>query len=604
MVEQACDYYSLFLGPKAENADIFRGLVMWTIDRHAEWRQGFANRFGDPESIPLDRKTLESFVETKNNLRKVLENLCEKMKKSTEICSPRYIPHMVSDPLIPAIVGYFAGMLCNQNNIVREVSESTFDLEREVVLQFGRLFGYVKSESDRKKIGGYLTSGGTAANFQALWVARNKSYLPFAIKDMVRIYDDMKYHFSVEVRVGDTNYDIREISDEALSDIPPTQVNELYKDLLRSAHEAHIHEDPMKLAEWQRNLVKNAGLRALGLWHKKPGVVLTSISSHYSIWKVCEALGIGIEQCKRVDVDEDYRMKMSDLRNRLEESRLKGEKIIAVVATIGSTETGSIDPLDEIVKLRDEYQFLIHADAAWGGYACCVPESILGSVVKRRLAALKEADSIVVDPHKLGYVPYSCGAVLFKDKMDFEYIASLAPYLFHPGSPPEIDFYGQYTLEGSRSGAMAASCWLAHTFVGLSESGYGKIIGDTIEMTKRLATRLENMKRPYSDFVEIMNKPELNLVCFRLVFKDLGLHEENKINREFYRRMKDDRTFFLSSTDELKHSESDAEAPVSMRVCIMNPFTNEYYIDKLVEEVKKHIDRFRKEVSKRRLDID
>lgn len=148
---------------------------------------------------------------------------------------------------------------------------------------------------------------------------------------------------------------------------------------------------------------------------------------------------------------------------------------------------------------------------------------------------------------------------------------------------------------------MASACWLAHKSVGLDETGYGKIIGDTIQMTKRLSTKLRDIGRPYADFIEVMNDPELNVLCFRLVFREKSLQEQNRINREFYKKMNEDRIFFLSCTDELRQSEGDKEAPLAVRVCIMNPFTGDYYIERFVNEVKKHIDRIRQRLSDDRL---
>lgn len=596
---ESCDYNSLFIGPRGENLEILRNLICWTIGRQAKWREDFTSRFQDPLSIPNDKKILPPFKTTHNWLRECLENLCQRLQKSTEVFSPRYIPHMAGDPIIPGIVGYFAGMLCHQNNIIRAASESTFLLEREVIEELGRLVGYIKTDEDKRKIGGYLTCGGTTANFQSLWVARNKAYFAFSIREMVKIYKQRGIRLSVNVNLAGKSFDISELDDEQLSDIPPTRINELYRELLKSSHEEGIHKDEISKAEWQRNLIKRVGMRALGMWQRKPGVILTSVSSHYSVWKICEALGIGIDQCKLVEVDDNYRMETRDLEDRLEETRSKGEKVIAVVATLGTTETGAIDPLDEILDLRDEYQFLIHADAAWGGYACCVPDTILNTQVQKRLELLKEADSIVVDPHKLGYIPYSCGAVLFKDKIDFQYVASIAPYLFHPAKLPEIEFYGQYTLEGSRGGSMAASCWLAHKSIGLDKPGYGKIIGSTLQTTQRMAMKLKQLGRPYGDFIQVMNDPELNILCFRLVNNPThppsDWKRDNKINRRLYKDINQDREFFVSCTDELKRSESDKEAPLAIRVCIVNPLTNEYYVDKFIAVLKKFIDKYRDE---------
>jgi len=592
------DPKALFLGPAGENCDMLRALVNWAIDKQIEWRRENAKRFNDSDAISQPDKEVECFGETKCYACKTLNDLFEELKKSTEVYSPRYIPHMVSDPLIPAIIGYFAGMLCNQNNIVSEVSESTFSIEQEVIQQLGQLMGFARTDEDSRNIRGYLTSGGTVANFQALWVARNKAYFPVAIKEMCN-----KYGLNVPLRIGKKEFNIAELSDNSLLDIPPTRVNALYQELLRSASNADLLSDELRKKQWQNDLLYSVGMRALGLWQqKRPGVIICSVAAHYSVKKVCEALGIGIEQCKLVDADENFRMKISDLENKLQQAREKAWKVIAVVATMGTTETGSVDPLEKILELQKQYQFLVHVDAAWGGYACCVPKQTLGDYVWRNLNLIGQADSAVVDPHKLGYVPYSCGAVLFRSWIDLEYIGTSAPYLFHAGTTPEVSSHGQYTLEGSRGGARATACWAAHKTVGLNENGYGHIIGETITLTKNLHSKLAKLPPNYSDVVKILHKPDLNLLCFTFRFPGYDADMQDRISIEFCDTINSERKFLVSYTDELRQSSSrELRPPVGIRICIANPFTTKELIGEFVEEIKKYIDKTRETLRGSRL---
>jgi glutamate/tyrosine decarboxylase-like PLP-dependent enzyme len=273
---------------------------------------------------------------------------------------------------------------------------------------------------------------------------------------------------------------------------------------------------------------------------------------------------------------------------------------------LGTTETGSVDPLSEILELRDQYQFTLHVDAAWGGYARTVPRDVLGDYVWENLNAIGQADSVVVDPHKLGYVPYSCGAVLFKRWIDLEYVASMAPYLFHAGAPPEVKSHGQYTLEGSRGGARATACWAAHETVGLDESGYGQIVGNTITLTKKLATKLRTLPPNYSTAIRVMHKdgPDLNLLCFTLHFKDCDDRMQDKINRDFCETINDERKFLISYTDELRQSMARELAPLAIRICIANPFTTEKLIDDFVEDLKIYISDTRRDLRRRTLTRD
>ena len=98
---------------------------------------------------------------------------------------------------------------------------------------------------------------------------------------------------------------------------------------------------------------------------------------------------------------------------------------------MGTTAIGAVDPLDEIVALREKYGFRIHVDAAYGGYFKLIPEA-LDEPARRAFAVIDQADSIVVDPHKHGLQPYGCGCVLFRDPARGPLLqARLAVYVFH-----------------------------------------------------------------------------------------------------------------------------------------------------------------------------
>jgi tyrosine decarboxylase/aspartate 1-decarboxylase len=125
-----------------------------------------------------------------------------------------------------------------------------------------------------------------------------------------------------------------------------------------------------------------------------------------------------------------------------------------VVATLGTTAIGSVDPLDRIVELREKYGFRLHVDAAYGGYFKLVP-SISAEAV-RAFAAVGNADSIVIDPHKHGLQPYGCGCVIFRDPAVGSFYKHDSPYTYFSSAELHL---GEITLECSRAGAAAVALW-------------------------------------------------------------------------------------------------------------------------------------------------
>src|SRR5882724_9372156 len=133
--------------------------------------------------------------------------------------------------------------------------------------------------------------------------------------------------------------------------------------------------------------------------------VLASEQAHYTHQRISGVLQVEFES---VPVDPRGRMDIEALTKRL----ARGD-IGTVVATMGTTATGSVDPLPEILALRGRYGFRVHADAAYGGYFTLAQN--LGEHVKAGFARIAEVDSIVIDPHKHGLQPYGCGCVMFRD---------------------------------------------------------------------------------------------------------------------------------------------------------------------------------------------
>ena len=177
----------------------------------------------------------------------------------------------------------------------------------------------------------------------------------------------------------------------------------------------------------------------------------------------------------------------------------------AVVATMGTTATGSVDPLAEILRLREEYGFRVHCDAAYGGYFVLVNN--LPSKTAAAFARIRDADSIVIDPHKHGLQPYGCGCVLFRDPSVGRFYKHDSPYTYF--SSKELHL-GEISLECSRPGASAVALWATQRLLPLEKNGeFAAGLGDCRAAAIDFHQRLAADSRFVAGFA-----PELDIVVF------------------------------------------------------------------------------------------
>jgi tyrosine decarboxylase/aspartate 1-decarboxylase len=175
------------------------------------------------------------------------------------------------------------------------------------------------------------------------------------------------------------------------------------------------------------------------------------------------------------------------------------------VATLGTTATGSVDPLAEILALREKHGFRIHADAAYGGYF--VLAGNLGVNAAEAFARIGETDSIVIDPHKHGLQPYGCGCVLFRDPGVGRHYKHDSPYTYFSSAELHL---GEISLECSRPGAAAAALWATQKLLPLEKGGE---FARGLERGRRAALSLFERVHADSRFSAAF-APELDIVFF------------------------------------------------------------------------------------------
>lgn len=330
-------------------------------------------------------------------LTETLLKTAELLQNNYPYHHPFYLGQMMKPPAPIAQLAYMLAMSLNPNNHALDGGRASSQMEKEAVAQIGAMVGWPAAL-------GHLCGGGTIANLEALWVAR----------------------------------ELTSVKAVAVSD---------------QAHYTHAR---------------------------------------------CSAL-LGID-CSIIESDELGRMSLSSL-----EKVLQSGQIGTVIVTLGTTALGAVDPLEDILKLREKYSFRVHIDSAYGGYFRL--SSNLSEYAARQYSLMQEADSIVIDPHKHGLQPYGCGCVLFKDVSAARVYKHDSPYTYFSSDDLHL---GEISLECSRAGAAAVALWATLQAFPLTSEG---AFASNLEKSIQAAQALYDWVAQRNEFFHVV-KPELDIVVW------------------------------------------------------------------------------------------
>ena len=327
----------------------------------------------------------------------VLAEAAARMHENYPYAHPLYAGQMLKPPHPVARAAYAMAMAVNPNNHALDGGRASSAMELEAVAEIARMFGFPEQSL------GHLTSSGTIANLEALWVA---------------------------------------------------------------------------------------GLT-------RPGkAVAASAQAHYTHTRISGVLGIPFVA---IPVDETNRIDLVAL-----EQMLETKDIGTVVATLGTTSTGAVDPLDELLVLQQKYGFRIHVDGAYGGYFTLAEN--LEPATRRAYDAIAQADSVVVDPHKHGLQPYGCGCVLFRDPAVGRFYKHDSPFTYFTSGALHL---GEISLECSRAGASAVALWTTQRLLPLVRGGK---FAEGLSQGREAALRFYRMLGESAEFVVPTYAPQLDIV--------------------------------------------------------------------------------------------
>ena len=514
-----------FLGPYGENDTLLEKLVTEFLRDHVYWRRNFHPE--DPPAIPTHAAQHPDYQAFEARMRHELHALSAQLKKSVPFHSPRYIGHMASDLLLPGLAAQILTLPYNPNNVSEDAAPVTVDMEVRAGLQLARMFGYVDDIERADCAVGHLTSGGTLANYQALRLALALKAFPVALRAAQVPLDGMPEDDWPAFNLGhDGGIGLLQHWQQWLAELPAGQ---------RAAWQARVRAER----------IEHLGL--VGFFARHPTLkvpqVLAPVTAHYSWSKGLKLLGLGRDQLQLLP-ERGMRLDLDALQAALERCLREHQPVLLAVAVLGTTEYGTVDPVDGVVAARARMQahglgFGVHVDAAWGGYLATLfrnPDGSLRSEDEVRsgfatfpqpathaaFAALGATDSITVDPHKLGYLPYGAGAFVCRDQRAMSLLSEDADYVFDgdaaPGYMARYRRLGQFIPEGSKSGAAAAAVYVMHKVLPLDHLNFGQLPRQTVLAAEAFAARAQRFSDEIADVAHacVPFAPDSNLVCLAL----------------------------------------------------------------------------------------
>jgi glutamate/tyrosine decarboxylase-like PLP-dependent enzyme len=514
-----------FLGPYAQNDTLLEKLVVEFLRDHVYWRRNFHPE--DPQAICTSAAHHPDYLAFEARMRRELHLLSAQLKKSVPFHSPRYIGHMTSDLLLPGLAAQILTLPYNPNNVTEDTAPVTVELEVKVGLQLARMLGYVDDPARPDCAFGHLTSGGTVANYQALRLALAQKAFPVAL------------------RAANVPELCLPQDDRAAFNLHPHHATALLEQWQHWLAQASPADRRHWQAQVQAARIEHLGLVDFFAQHPtlKPPKVLAPITAHYSWSKGCKLLGLGRNQLELLP-ERGMRIDVEALEATLERYQRERQPVLLAVAVLGTTEYGTVDPVDAVVDARQRHAarglgFAVHVDAAWGGYLATLFRNEDGSLrprddvargfrafpshgVHAAVAAIAQTDSVTVDPHKLGYLPYGSGAFICRDHRVMALLSEAADYVFHGETAQDYmaryRSLGQYIPEGSKSGAAVAGVYVTHKVLPLDHAHFGLLPTQTLRAAEAFETRARQFVLDVADVAHALVPfaPDSNLVCLAL----------------------------------------------------------------------------------------
>jgi aromatic-L-amino-acid decarboxylase len=281
----------------------------------------------------------------------------------------------------------------------------------------------------------------------------------------------------------------------------------------------------------------------------------TSADSHHCIAKAWAILGFKKENLRLIDL-KDFKMDTKILQEKIEEDKARGFNPFLVVATLGSTKTGHVDSLQDILQISQKNNLWLHADGAYGALF------MLTNSGKEILRGIEQTDSVALDPHKALSIPYGTGCLLVKNKdhMLFDYLSDDS---YMPPRPVDQVDYADITPELSRD-FRGLRVWLPLKTLGIGP--FQLNLEEKLQLAKWLTDEITKIPN-----LEVLSKPELTILTFA--------HKKgDKETKELLEKINNKGTLFLSSCT--------INGRVAIRFCLLGFRLHFDRLDQALKEIK------------------
>ncbi len=303
--------------------------------------------------------------------------------------------------------------------------------------------------------------------------------------------------------------------------------------------------------------------------NSRPLCIYCSDQAHSSIDKAAITLGFGLDNVRRVPVDDNFSMDTAELERMISEDLASGKRPVAVTATIGSTSTTSIDSVPVIGKICKKYDLWLHVDGAYAGISSIIPEN------RHLMDGFEYVDSYVTNPHKWLFVPIDTSMFYFRDKALVKRAFSVIPEYLKTRESDEVTDYMNYGVQLGRR-FRSLKLWFVLRYFG--KEGIISRLRESIRLGQLLKSFVDD-----TDNFELMAPVPFSVVCFRF---NPGMNDENRLE-EINSKLMD----HINESGKVYISHTKLKEKYTLRFAVGNIRTTEQHIiaawDQIVESAKR-----------------
>lgn len=263
-------------------------------------------------------------------------------------------------------------------------------------------------------------------------------------------------------------------------------------------------------------------------------VVYLTSQAHHCLEKALRLAGLAEAPVRHLAVDENHRMSVAALEATIAADREKGLRPWLIIASAGTTDTGAVDPLDEIATIAERENCWYHVDAAYGGFF------LLTDYGKKMLKGIERSQSVVLDPHKSLFLPYGSGMVLVRDGQALQSTHSYTGAYMQDALQARDEISPADVSPELTKHFRALRMWLPLKIFGVAP--FRAALDEKLLLARYFRKKVEKLG------FEVGPPPDLSVVTYRWAPKDMPLEEANEINRQIVEGVRADGRVFISST--------------------------------------------------------